>query len=212
MNTWIAFHTTQFVCAVSPDVTYILEFSQIFSHFKKKGKSSYKNVSCMSDMFHFCIMIAKYFVLVHVISFYKMKKKHYHTVGTVPKSNREVVETEAKKIPLSHIYMTPNTYIHDLYHIYTWPLTFLAWYKYKLKQHYFKNAKPPSYYNIGNRYLNILHTRIRNNCSALRNDLFHAIWFITHLVLMDISQRMLNIFYCTARGLMHKAIFCTILY
>jgi hypothetical protein len=73
-----------------------------------------------------------------------MKKKHYHTVGTVPKSNREVVETEAKKIPLSHIYMTPNTYIHDLYHIYTWPLTFLAWYKYKLKQHYFKNAKPPS--------------------------------------------------------------------
>ena len=36
------------------------------------------------------------------------------------------------------------------------------------------NAKPPSYYNIGNRYLSILHTRIRNNCSALRNDLFHA--------------------------------------
>ena len=47
-------------------------------------------------------------------------------------------------------------------------------FKYKLKQHYFKNAKPPSYYNIGNRYLNILHARIRNNCSALRNDLFHA--------------------------------------
>ena len=33
-------------------------------------------------------------------------------------------------------------------------------FKYKLKQHYYKNAKPPSYYNIGNRYLNILHTRI----------------------------------------------------
>ena len=47
-------------------------------------------------------------------------------------------------------------------------------FKYKLKQHYYKNAKPPSYYNIGNRYLNILHTRIRNNCSALHNDLFHA--------------------------------------
>ena len=28
--------------------------------------------------------------------------------------------------------------------------------------------------NIGNRYLNILYTRIRNNCSALHNDLFHA--------------------------------------
>jgi hypothetical protein len=75
-------------------------------------------------------------------------------------------------------------------------------FKYKLKQHYFKNAKPPSYYNIGNIYLNILCileynsnntapsigtiakrnittglfglTRIRNKCSALRNDLFHA--------------------------------------
>ena len=75
-------------------------------------------------------------------------------------------------------------------------------FKYKLKQHYFKNAKPPSYYNIGNIYLNILCileynsnntapsigtiakrnittglfglTRIRNNCSALRNDLFHT--------------------------------------
>jgi hypothetical protein len=46
-------------------------------------------------------------------------------------------------------------------------------FKYKLKQHYFKNTKPPSYYNIGNRYLNILHSRIRNKCSALRNDLFH---------------------------------------
>jgi len=43
-----------------------------------------------------------------------------------------------------------------------------------LKQHYFKNAKPPSYYNIGNIYLNVLHTRIRNNCSALHNDLFHS--------------------------------------
>jgi hypothetical protein len=47
-------------------------------------------------------------------------------------------------------------------------------FKYKLKQHYFKNAKPPSYYNVGNRYLNILQTRIRNNCSALHSDLFHA--------------------------------------
>ena len=46
-------------------------------------------------------------------------------------------------------------------------------FKYKLKQHYFKNTKPPSYYNIGNIYLNILHSRIRNKCSALRNDLFH---------------------------------------
>ena len=47
-------------------------------------------------------------------------------------------------------------------------------FKYKLKKHYFKNAKLLSFYNIGNRYLNILHTRIRNNCSALHNTLFHT--------------------------------------
>ena len=47
-------------------------------------------------------------------------------------------------------------------------------FKYKLKQHYFKNANPPFYYNVGNRYLNILQTRIRNNCSTSHNDLFHA--------------------------------------
>jgi hypothetical protein len=35
-------------------------------------------------------------------------------------------------------------------------------------------ARTPSYYNIGNKYLNILHIRIRNKCNALHNDLFHA--------------------------------------
>ena len=39
---------------------------------------------------------------------------------------------------------------------------------------YFKNIKPPSYYGTGNRYLCILHTRLRNACSALNGDLFHA--------------------------------------
>jgi hypothetical protein len=58
-------------------------------------------------------------------------------------------------------------------------------FKYTLKQHYYKNAKPRSYYNIGNRYLNILHTKIRNNCSALHNDLFHD--NLIHLVLVVFS-------------------------
>ena len=38
----------------------------------------------------------------------EMKNKIYHTVGTVPKSNREIVETEAKSTPLTHIYMTSH--------------------------------------------------------------------------------------------------------
>ena len=36
---------------------------------------------------------------------------------------------------------------------------------------------------------------------------FMLIWFLARLVLVDIPQRMLNIFYCIARGLMHKEIF-----
>jgi len=50
-------------------------------------------------------------------------KKIYHTVETVPKSNGNIVERGK--------FDTHYTYIHDLWpltHIYTWPLTFLAWY------------------------------------------------------------------------------------
>ena len=43
-----------------------------------------------------------------------MKKKKHHAVGTVPKSNRKLVETEAKTIPLTHIHDLINTHIHDL--------------------------------------------------------------------------------------------------
>jgi hypothetical protein len=32
-----------------------------------------------------------------------MKVNKYHTVGTVPKSNRQIVETEARSITLTHI-------------------------------------------------------------------------------------------------------------
>jgi len=31
------------------------------------------------------------------------KKKKYHTVRTVTKSNRKIIETEAKLMPLTHI-------------------------------------------------------------------------------------------------------------
>ena len=44
----------------------------------------------------------------------KWKRKKHHTVGTVPKSNRKLVETEAKPIPLTHIHDLINTHIHDL--------------------------------------------------------------------------------------------------
>ncbi len=47
-------------------------------------------------------------------------------------------------------------------------------FKYKLKLKYEKRKKPPAFYGIGNRYINALHTRLRNGCSALKNDLVRA--------------------------------------
>jgi len=43
-----------------------------------------------------------------------MEKKKYHAAGTVPKSNRKIVETETKSIPITHIYMTADlsTLVH----------------------------------------------------------------------------------------------------
>jgi hypothetical protein len=35
------------------------------------------------------------------------------TCGAVSKSNGKMIETETKQILLTHIYMTPNTHIHD---------------------------------------------------------------------------------------------------
>ena len=36
----------------------------------------------------------------------------------------------------------------------------------------FNNSCVPSHLTIGNRYISILHARLRNNCSNLNNDLF----------------------------------------
>jgi hypothetical protein len=34
--------------------------------------------------------------------------KNYHPVGTVPKSNEQIIEKEVKSLPLTHIYMTTH--------------------------------------------------------------------------------------------------------
>ena len=36
----------------------------------------------------------------------------YHTVGSIPKSNRKIVEIEASSILITHLYMT--THVHGL--------------------------------------------------------------------------------------------------
>ena len=54
---------------------------------------------------------------VSVIKYNKMNNKKCQTVGTVPKSNRKIVGTQAKSITLTHIY------------VYISLFTFLAWYR-----------------------------------------------------------------------------------
>jgi hypothetical protein len=44
-------------------------------------------------------------VKLTLLSGIKCTAKIYHTVGTVPKSNRKIVE-KATSIPITHIYMT----------------------------------------------------------------------------------------------------------
>ena len=58
----------------------------------------------------------------------------------------------------------------------------VASFKYKLKQtNEFRHTTPPIWYSYGTRHSNIYLTRMRNNCSALANDLF-----INHVVINPI--------------------------
>ena len=47
-------------------------------------------------------------------------------------------------------------------------------FKLKLKLQYRRQSKPPPYYFIGDRFLSIIHTRLRNKCSSLKYDLYRS--------------------------------------
>ena len=44
----------------------------------------------------------------------------------------------------------------------------------KLQQKYFQPKTVPSYFSFGDRYLSVLHARLRNTCSSLNSDLFKS--------------------------------------
>ena len=48
----------------------------------------------------------------------------------------------------------------------------LTSFKTKLTNHCFKPSTIPRFYSVGTRFLSIMHTRLRNGCSNLSNDLF----------------------------------------
>ena len=47
-------------------------------------------------------------------------------------------------------------------------------FKLKLQQICYTKRRNPQYYSIGDRFLSVLHSRMRNKCSALNADLYHA--------------------------------------
>ena len=47
----------------------------------------------------------------------------------------------------------------------------MAFFKYQLKKHQ-NSSEVPTHYRAGNRYISVLHARIRNNCSNLLSDLY----------------------------------------
>jgi hypothetical protein len=50
----------------------------------------------------------------------------------------------------------------------------LSSFKSKLQQKYFQPKTVPSYFSFGDRYLSVLHARLRNKCSSLNSDLFKS--------------------------------------
>ena len=49
-------------------------------------------------------------------------------------------------------------------------------FKYQMKREFVNVQKAPPYYIYGDRYLSVMHSRIRNSCSNLSNDLYLEIW------------------------------------
>ena len=50
--------------------------------------------------------------------------------------------------------------------------------KSRLKTYYNNPVKPPKYFSFGSRLASILHTRLRQNCSSLKCDLFRSDRFL----------------------------------
>ena len=47
-------------------------------------------------------------------------------------------------------------------------------FKLRLQEIFFTKRRTPQYYYVGDRFLSVLHSRMRNKCSVLNADLYHA--------------------------------------
>ena len=76
-------------------------------------------------------------------------------------------------------------------------------FKHQLKDRQ-NNSKVPSYYLSGNRFLSVLHARLRNNCSNLSSDLFRIFCLLALTVDVRKRVRMWNIIFSDAQTTLTK--------
>ena len=111
--------------------------------------------------------------------------------------NYNLPNSHNKHVPFNGLSVYQNSYF---------PCTIQAWnsldhtirniptfstFKLTLQQIFFSKRRNPQYYYVGGHFLSVLHTRMRNKCSALNVDLYHANLILN--VYVDIIMKMQSI-------------------
>ena len=82
-------------------------------------------------------------------------------------------------------------------------------FKLKLQQIFHTKRRNPQYYSIGDRFLSVLRSRMRNKCSALNADLYHANLIVNYNCLyLDTLMKMQSITCYTVTDLPYRVLLC----
>ena len=86
--------------------------------------------------------------------------------------NSQNISQQANRLALLQQFFLPSTIkLWNTVDLNIRQIPILAHFKSKLRQIYFQNVKKSANFSCGNIYLSVLHRRIRNKCSALKEDL-----------------------------------------
>jgi hypothetical protein len=86
-------------------------------------------------------------------------------------------------------------------------LTFSS-FKLKLQQIFYTKSRNPQYYSIGDGFLSILHSRMRNKCNALNADLYHANLIVNYNCLCGYFNENAGITCYTVTDLPYRVLLC----
>ena len=89
--------------------------------------------------------------------------------------NSQNMSQQANRLALLQQFFLPSTIkLWNTVDLNIRQIPILAHFKSKLREIYFQNVKKSANFSCGNIYLSVLHTRIRNKCSALKEDLYRT--------------------------------------